>query len=98
MNAMRGTKSRFHFVPSVPPLQGLVDVWGHVTRPSRPGYHIAGLQPSDLPPLAGQHPTVAELDALQAEVKALKSLPAPTADELDAVLPALLDRGFIGEL
>jgi hypothetical protein len=41
---------------------------------------------------------VAELDALQAEVKALKSLPAPTADELDAVLPALLDRGFIGEL
>ena len=41
---------------------------------------------------------VAELDALQAEVDALKRLQAETAAELDAVLPAILDRAFKGEL
>jgi type I restriction enzyme S subunit len=39
-----------------------------------------------------------ELDALQAEVDALKRLHAETAAELDALLPALLDRAFKGEL
>jgi type I restriction enzyme S subunit len=37
-------------------------------------------------------------DALQAEVAALKRLQAETAAELDALLPALLDRAFKGEL
>jgi type I restriction enzyme S subunit len=41
---------------------------------------------------------VAELDALQAEVDALKRLQAGTAAELDALLPAILDRAFKGEL
>jgi type I restriction enzyme S subunit len=41
---------------------------------------------------------VAELDALQAEVAALKRLQAATAAELDALLPAILDRVFKGEL
>ena len=41
---------------------------------------------------------VAELDALQAEVDALKRLQAETATELDALLPAILDRAFKGEL
>lgn len=41
---------------------------------------------------------VAELDALQAEVDALKRLQAETAAELDALLPAILDRAFKGEL
>ena len=35
--------------------------------------------------------------ALQAEVDALKRLPAETAAELDALLPALLDRAFEAE-
>lgn len=53
-----------------------------------------------LPPhtLAEQRRIVAELDALQAEVDALKRLQAETAAELDALLPAVLDRAFRGEL
>jgi len=51
---------------------------------------------------------VAELDALQAEVDALKRLQAETSAELDALLPAILrsllgfdptgDHAFKGEL
>ena len=51
-----------------------------------------------LPALAEQRRIVAELDALQAEVDALKRLQAETAAELDALLPAILDRAFKGEL
>jgi type I restriction enzyme S subunit len=51
-----------------------------------------------VPPLAEQHLIVAELDALQAEVDALKRLQVETAAELDALLPAILDKAFKGEL
>lgn len=51
-----------------------------------------------LPPLPEQHRIVAELDALQAEVDAVTKLQAETAAELDALLPAILDRAFKGEL
>ena len=54
--------------------------------------------PLALPPLPEQRRIVAELDALQAEVDALKRLQAETATELDALLPAILDRAFKGEL
>ena len=54
--------------------------------------------PFAAPPLAEQRRIVAELDALQAEVDALKRLQAETAAELDALLPAILDRAFKGEL
>lgn len=54
--------------------------------------------PVAYPPLAEQRRIVAELDALQAEVGALKRLQAQTASELDALLPAILDRAFKGEL
>jgi len=37
-------------------------------------------------------------DTLQAEVDALKRLQAETAQELEALLPAILDRAFRGEL
>lgn len=40
---------------------------------------------------------VAELDVLQAEVDALKRLQAESAAELDALLPAILNRAFKGE-
>jgi type I restriction enzyme S subunit len=50
------------------------------------------------PPLPEQRRIVAELDALQAELDALKRLQAETATELDALLPAVLDRSFKGEL
>ena len=48
--------------------------------------------------ITGTNKIWAELDALQAEVDALKRLQAATAAELDALLPALLDRAFKGEL
>jgi type I restriction enzyme S subunit len=51
-----------------------------------------------LPGLREQRRIVAELDALQAEVEALKRLHTETAAELDALLPAILDRAFKGEL
>jgi type I restriction enzyme, S subunit len=50
------------------------------------------------PPLPEQRRIVAELDALQAEVDALKRLQAETAAELDALLPSILDKAFKGEL
>jgi type I restriction enzyme, S subunit len=51
-----------------------------------------------VPPMVEQRRIVAELDALQAEVDALKRLQAETTAELDALLPAILDRAFKGEL
>ncbi len=51
-----------------------------------------------VPPLPEQRRIVAELDALQAEVDALKRLQAETAAELDALLPSILDKAFKGEL
>ena len=41
---------------------------------------------------------VTELDALRAGVDVLKRLQAETAAELDALIPAILDRAFKGEL
>ena len=41
---------------------------------------------------------MAYLDGLQAKVDALKKLQDDTAAELDALLPAVLDRAFKGEL
>ncbi len=54
--------------------------------------------PIPVPPLAQQRGILAELDALQAEVDALKRLQAETAAELEALLPAILDRAFEGDL
>lgn len=53
--------------------------------------------PFAAPSLPEQRRIVAELDALQVEVDALKSLQAETSAELDALLPAILDRAFKGE-
>jgi type I restriction enzyme S subunit len=51
-----------------------------------------------LPPLAHQEVIVRGLDALQSQLEELKCLQAETAAELDALLPAILDRAFKGEL
>jgi len=51
-----------------------------------------------IPHLPEQRRIVAELDALQAQVDALKRLQAETAAELDALLPAVLDHAFKGDL
>ena len=51
-----------------------------------------------VPPLSEQRRIVAQLDALQAKVEALRGLQTETAAELDTLLPAVLDRAFKGEL
>ncbi|MGD0581235.1 MAG: restriction endonuclease subunit S [Bryobacteraceae bacterium] len=51
-----------------------------------------------VPPLPEQRRIVAELDALQAEVDALKRLQDETLVELDALLPSILSTAFTGEL
>ena len=51
-----------------------------------------------LPPVYEQRRIVAYLDDLQAKVDALKRLQAETTAELDALLFAVLDRAFKGEL
>lgn len=51
-----------------------------------------------VPTIPEQRRIVVELDALQAEVDALKRLQTETAEELDALLPSILDRAFKGEL
>jgi type I restriction enzyme S subunit len=45
-----------------------------------------------------QRQIVSELDALPAEMDALRRLQAGTATELDALLPSILDRASRGEL
>jgi len=54
--------------------------------------------PVPIPSLHEQRRIVAELDALHAEVDTLKRHQRETAAELDALLPAILDRAFRGEL
>ena len=54
--------------------------------------------PIALPKLAEQRRIVAELDALRAEMDAVKRLQAEPATELDALLPSILDKAFKGEL
>jgi len=51
-----------------------------------------------IPAIQQQRRIVAYLDDLQAKVDRLKALQAQTAAELDALLPAILDRAFKGEL
>jgi len=54
--------------------------------------------PVAYPSLPEQRRIVGELDALQLQVNTLKTLQSDTAAELDALLPAILDRAFKGEL
>jgi type I restriction enzyme S subunit len=51
-----------------------------------------------VPPLPEQRRIVAELNALQVQVEALKRRQAETAAELDALMPAVLSRAFSGLL
>ncbi|MBI3608487.1 MAG: restriction endonuclease subunit S [Nitrospirae bacterium] len=49
------------------------------------------------PPLSEQHRIVAELDRMQTQMDALKRPQVEAAAQLDAILPALLDRAFKAE-
>jgi type I restriction enzyme S subunit len=75
-------------------------VFGQVRGATRPGYNtkLLGNVEIPLPPVSEQRRIVTELDALQAEVDTLRHLQAETTATLDALLPAVLDRAFKGEL
>ena len=74
--------------------------WASTTGTAQPTIPLRAIRKLSVPvpPLSEQRRIVAELDALQTEVDALKRLQAETASELDALLPAVLDRAFKGEL
>jgi type I restriction enzyme, S subunit len=73
---------------------------GQGTGTAIPGLNGEKLRHLSLPdvPVLEQCRLVAELDALQAEVDALKRLQAETGAELDALLPSVLSKAFAGEL
>ncbi len=79
-----------------------VHIWKDVARGSKGlGDRRQRVQPAQvlarelwLPPIADQN----RLAAVRAEMEALKRLQAETAAELDALLPAILDKAFKGEL
>lgn len=60
---------------------------GHILAPRIP-----------FPSIGEQRRIVAELDALESKLDSVKAIQAETATELDAMLPAILDKAFKGEL
>jgi type I restriction enzyme, S subunit len=75
-------------------------VFGQIRGATRPGFNttLLGNVELPLPPLSEQRRIVTYLDNLQAKIDALKHLQAETVAELDALLPAVLDKAFKGEL
>lgn len=66
-------------------------------QPNLNGSKLEKLKVPIAPP-EEQRRIVSELDALQVEVDALKELQRKTSEELEAMLPPILDRAFRGEL
>jgi type I restriction enzyme S subunit len=79
---------------------GQAQLLGQRYGQGKPGLNLTNIRSLSLPvpPLPEQRRVVNELDALQAQVDALKRLHAETAAELDALMPSILDRAFKGEL
>jgi type I restriction enzyme S subunit len=83
-----------------PPLREQIERGASGTSPTMKNISKEKVLALSLPPFAlpEQRRIVSELDALQAEVNALKRLQTETTTELDALLPSILDRAFNGEL
>jgi type I restriction enzyme S subunit len=79
---------------------GQAQLLGQRYGQGKPGLNLSNIRSLSLPfpPLPEQRRIVAELDALQSRVDSLKRLQAETTAELDALLPAILDRAFKGQL
>jgi type I restriction enzyme, S subunit len=79
---------------------GQAQLLGQRYGQGKPGLNLANIRALRLPvpPLVDQCRVVAELNAVQAEANVLERLQAEAAAELDALLPAVLDRAFKGEL
>ncbi|MDE2110258.1 MAG: restriction endonuclease subunit S [Alphaproteobacteria bacterium] len=74
--------------------------WASTTGSAQPTIPLRAIRelPIPMPPLDRQKQVVAELDALQAKVDAVRALQTETAVELDAMVPAILDKAFKGGL
>lgn len=70
------------------------------TQTTQPNINLGNLErlQVQVPPLSEQRRIVAELDDLQNQTDALKSLQAESSKELDALMPSILDKAFRGEL
>ena len=79
---------------------GRAQLLGQRYGQGKPGLNLSNIRALRLPfpPLPEQRRTVVELDGLQAKVQQLKALQAETAAELDALLAAVLNRTFEGEV
>jgi len=75
-------------------------IHGGKVETARPNISLGDLRKLEIPtpPLFEQRRIVAELDALQAQVDALKKQQGETAAELDALLPSILDQAFRRQL
>jgi len=85
----------YHFVETQ--TQEMLSLSAGSTFPNLPGAKLKTMR-IPIPSLPEQCRIVAYLDELQAKADALKQIQAETAAGLDALLPAVLDRAFRGEL
>ncbi len=74
--------------------------WGQTTGSAQPTVPLRAIRafPIVIPPISEQHQIAESLNDLQSKVDAVRRLQAETQAELDALLPAVLDRAFRGEL
>lgn len=74
--------------------------WACTTGSAQPTIPLRAIRelPIPIPTSERQTEVVAKLDALQAKVDAVKALQTETNLELDALMPATLDKAFKGEL
>lgn len=79
---------------------GQAQLLGSKYGQGKPGLNLDQVRNLSLPcpPIDVQERVIAELDALRTEVDAVKALQEETAAKLDAILPAILDKAFKGEL
>jgi len=79
---------------------GQAQLLGSKYGQGKPGLNLEQVRNLSLPcpPTEIQKSVAAELDALEANVDKVKTLQSETARELDAMLPAILDKAFKGEL
>jgi type I restriction enzyme S subunit len=95
------TKSLSRFLWHMLRSQSVFDkAWASSTGSAQPTIPLRAIRelPIPMPSLVRQKQLVEQLDALKAKVDTLKGLQTATAAELDAMLPAVLDKAFKGEL
>jgi type I restriction enzyme, S subunit len=91
-------KYLLHYTRSPIFIQYLTDTMNPNSGVPTLGLGIIRSTPFPLPSLTEQHRIVEYLDELQAKVDNMKRLRQESLKELDALLPAILDKAFKGEL